>query len=1065
MQSVGLLARRFGAARGLLSAFFAVVLVVSALLAGVVSYLETATLGGIRETVQNAAPSDAALRVKIRLASDASAQNSTVESALESLYSGSGAQWSRTVESSPLTARVNGEGQSTFAAPTEQFVVAASEGVQEQSELLSGEWPTSQPGGEGEIDKPISAALHRGAAERLGIEVGDTITLGVRGDIPPAEQSSSEAPRGAPLRVVAIWQPLDPEEPFWFGDPLAFGGQSGSAFGPLLIAENGFAQLSAQGISIAPYARWTIAPDAAELTAQRVDVLRDAIARTERELRSDAALNSQGVSLSGGLDGILERVQRSLQSVSALAPVPLVLIATIALIALAQLSRLLATARAEESALLRARGASAQQLATTTLVESAVLAIPAATLGVVLGQVLGSALATATASSGWVAPSASAFTRSDFSSAIMIGVLATAAALLLAVVIALFAAARPSGQSRDDGSRRSAGAMMMGITVLVVAAAALALWQFFTVGSPLRVSSGRGSDAFAALAPALTLVAGALLCLLLIAPLSSAAALVAARLPGLSPALPARQLARRVSVFSVAALLVMLATAGTSFAAGFSSQWRELDTNTALLGTGSAVRVQGASVNVGPESAATLIDPPDSAVSAPVLTAPVVVGSTDAHLLALPAALVPDVVPNLGSRIDTTRLTTQIASPAGGVALPAETASVQLTFGAEAPSDAVSGSVHISLWLSTRDSAVLQYSVGVVPLSQTDDPLELTLSIPDAAGSSLLAVEARLVGAGTAEGVQLQLKEVAASQNAAARDADAAVLDFGTDNTLTLSWKTPNARIALGAPATAVPLAMTSSLARELGVSRGDEVELRLSDDRRVRGAVSAVAPLLPTAGGAAAILADLGAVQRFLLGSHDAVPAANELWLAPPPGTTIDAQASREIAQQVLAQNIAGISVSTPATLSTETLFRPAVAALWAGAVGAALLAIIAVMATALALLSARRGEIVVLRALGVSAAQQARGRAVELAAVLCSAAVLGLVAGVAATAITAGILARAAVGSAPSDLHTGLSFELLPMLLLLGVLALALFGVTAVSARRVRRLALDTSLREETR
>ncbi|WP_158068894.1 FtsX-like permease family protein [Cellulosimicrobium sp. CUA-896] len=131
----------------------------------------------------------------------------------------------------------------------------------------------------------------------------------------------------------------------------------------------------------------------------------------------------------------------------------------------------------------------------------------------------------------------------------------------------------------------------------------------------------------------------------------------------------------------------------------------------------------------------------------------------------------------------------------------------------------------------------------------------------------------------------------------------------------------------------------------------------------------------------------------------------------------------------------------------------------------GALVLALAGVLAVATALLRVRRPEVAVLRALGVAPGAQARGRALELAAVTGASLVLGTLAGWAVATLTVPALARATLGDAAQVLPVPLGLAAAPTALLLGVLLAGLVAVAAVVAARVRAQALDGEYREEIR
>lgn len=1081
MQSTTLLARRSRAARSLLAAFFAVVFVTSALLAGVVSYLDSAVPAGMRASLQQAAPSEAAIRVTMRLDDDSASQRAAVDDTFTRLFSHTGLTWQRSVESGARPGFTHSGPPLGDSAESPTFVLGALEGVRDHAELIAGTWAGGASGAPAPRES-LAVVAHAGAAAALGLQIGDSVTLGSPAHGPDSSGSSTTAA----LTIVGLWQPSDAADPVWFGDTLAAAGQSGAAFGPFLAAENELAQLEQNGAQLSLSARWTLTPDAATLTEEQLDRLLTTLPGAERSLREDAMLNASGVSTSGGLVQTLERLQHSLRSVTNIVPIPVVVIASIGLIALAQLCALLATARSSETRLLRARGASLTQLGTATLCESLIIAIPAGASGAAAG-----ALAALGALS-WVAevptgvrdpgPNGTETVTAVAGAALPMGLVIAGLATVVAAAMAVRSAAPSALRERREPAGRGARATAVAVALLVTVAAAIALWQFHTTSSTAGTGSVARNSLFVSLAPALALVACALLCLLLLAPLTAFAARFAARWPGLSPALPARQLARRISLFAVAALLVMLAAAGTSFAAAFAGSWRELDATSALLNNGSAVRVQFAHNDVSLRGAAAdeVHSPGDgpSTTSAQALTMQMTVGSTPAELIALPASLLRSVVPDLGGRLANDELQRAMTGRSGSVPLPADAQSLLLSFSSAAPAAASAGSVDISVWLASSDGTLRHVPGGTLSLRSPETVVQMSVPIADAPGSTLVGVEGTLRESGGAEGVRVELVAVASSTGPDALDGATEDLTRARlPQAVTMSWNATRSRILFDVTASdPVPLVLSTAFAQALGAETGEPVRFRLSSDgRQFEGVVSATSSLLPTLQGTAGALVDFGSLQRFALASGDAVPGGNEIWLAPradasqkvsggTPIGPITPAVSSDIADAVRSTASPGTTITTPSALSSEAILLPAVNALWAGGVGAVVLAILAVWATVTALLSERRNEVAVLRALGVTAGQQARIRSSELAGVLTTSAVLGIVTGVVAAALTLGTLVRAAVSSAPTALPVPVSFDWGLGSIVLALFVLGLTVVTADHARRVSRLATRAT-REEAR
>ena len=104
-------------------------------------------------------------------------------------------------------------------------------------------------------------------------------------------------------------------------------------------------------------------------------------------------------------------------------------------------------------------------------------------------------------------------------------------------------------------------------------------------------------------------------------------------------------------------------------------------------------------------------------------------------------------------------------------------------------------------------------------------------------------------------------------------------------------------------------------------------------------------------------------------------------------------------------------------------------------------------------------------LRAVGLSARQQSRSRRTELAAIVLLSALFGLVGGLTVSALTAANLARSAVLGIPGGLSATLQFAIVPGAALLAIALVVMLGIAGISAAGVRRQALDTDERLETR
>ncbi len=229
----------------------------------------------------------------------------------------------------------------------------------------------------------------------------------------------------------------------------------------------------------------------------------------------------------------------------------------------------------------------------------------------------------------------------------------------------------------------------------------------------------------------------------------------------------------------------------------------------------------------------------------------------------------------------------------------------------------------------------------------------------------------------------------------------------------------------------ALPAQLTPALASRLGVAVGDEVPLRIPGVREaVPGVVARIAPV-PGVGGSGLLVAREALAAR--LPADATALAVDEVWLA--------TGAPDATAALVRAASSRAVTVLTPRGAGTGAVEGVGATATAASAGLVVLMGIGGLAAAAAGLRRVRRGEVLPLRALGVGAAAQARGRFVELLLTALAGIVAGLAAGV--------LAAWFATGAAPSAGAVGSpATGVLGAVLLVGVLVVA-----AAAARAVRR------------
>ena len=1008
---------RAAARAGVLGSIAAVVLLLAGLGTGVADALAGASTSGLRAELASTTGTDAAARWQIRLARDADAQAHAAASVLDRMIVPHGAAWTRTVETAPVDA-VTEDGTS-FGA-----VLLADAGVPDRAELVSGSWPDAEEAVSAAADEDARpTTLHAAAAAALGLGVGDVIAL-----------EDGDGPRR--LLVVGTWSPVDPTEAAWFGEPIVAIGAVDGGGGPFLVGDDAMGDLPAATI-----VRWTATVDAARLTPGEAAALRSSLPDVEPALRADEAIGTDGLSAVGGLGATLDRLLAGLGAVRAIAPLPLLLLAFAGFAALDRLAALLASSRRGETVLLRARGASATALARDTALEVLAVGIPAAAVGAVAAE------------------GVLAILRPGEARAWPLALVAASVALAGAVVLAAGRAWRDATRPVVRGSGDEVGRMprlaAAGGAVLVAVAAAVSLWQFRLYGSPL-VRSAAGTvevDPLAVLAPVLVLVALCLAAQLLTRPIGLLLERVGARPAGLVPALPMRQLARRAASYSSASLVAMLGVAGITLAAVFAGSWQAFDRAASAVETGGDVRVAfaGRAVVRGDDPLA-LVDPfADVAgvtASEPVARGEARIGSEPASIVALPVAAWSAETGGLDDDgVEQLVASGRAAAPTLPEGADAVTARVRI----DAP-PGTPGSVAVSAWVLGPGGEASRLPAGDVAVVDGGGTAEAKL--PDASGLRLLGFAATLSGAQDADDVTVTIDDVAIEGGG--RDADAG--DLAVDGAVELSSTHPSGRIPTATdPTDPVPVLLGAALADEIQAGPDDPLAFRLlTGGADVDAVVAGVVDTVPGVGDAG-ILADLGALSRAAFDAGAGVPASSERWL-------VTADPDR-VAATIERDRTAALTTRTAADASSSAFIATALVALWVGAVGALLFALVAVVALVAALGRARFGEVVVLRVVGVPARLQARSRFAELVAAVLAASAVGVIVGALTAFATATELARAAVAGAPAALPVVAHVDWLPW----AVALLAFLGIAAAigagAAASVRRVASRPGLREEDR
>ncbi|HWC80826.1 MAG TPA: FtsX-like permease family protein [Pseudonocardiaceae bacterium] len=517
--------------RTVLVTVLVITLMVAAVLAALAGYGERA----LREAgFERLAGADTAITVTAMSSSAAqsAAQTSAVRAETTAALGGAG-----TVTAVPWSDSENlpaGTVPGAGPADRDQALLAGFGSLDDSAKLLTGQWPAAA-----QANGTVPAAVPEAVAVALRLTVGSTLNV-----------TDSVSNGSLRIRIVGIYRPLGANSAYAVLDQIpGTGVRSASPFftyGPFDIDPAGFAT----GPVTPEQTSWDIQPSPLALT-DRPDAAAAVNALTSA-LQNSASPGSPQISTT--LPTQLSALTAARNTArTELAGVALILLA-LTIAALIITARPLVTQRAAETTLLALRGRSRRQAALANVGEAVTLGVvtllaatPAGTLLAVflgrdgpLGNGVGPALDPALPpGAAWLA---------------VLGVALFAAAILISATARTHAS--------NGRSSRLAGTARAGIDLAVLALAAAAYWQLRSL------STGPPDDALLVLAPALALLACALLCLRLLPLLAGLGDRFAARGRRMGSALAVWQISRRPRQHAGPALLIVLTVASGTFALG-----------------------------------------------------------------------------------------------------------------------------------------------------------------------------------------------------------------------------------------------------------------------------------------------------------------------------------------------------------------------------------------------------------------------------------------------------------------------------------------------------------------
>jgi ABC-type antimicrobial peptide transport system permease subunit len=615
-----------------------------------------------------------------------------------------------------------------------QLQPAALNGIRAQTVLTAGTWPGPPHAG-----GPLPVALPVAVARRLHAVPGSVLKAATR-----------SGPAAAGVLVTGVFRVKNPASPYWVMDLVPVSGFAVNAipgmgtpgslviYGPAVVSPAAF-----HGDVAASQASWYVLPPASVMARQDIGALAASTSRAMSKLTT--LILPSGLQVTTRLPGLLAGtastvvLARSLFTIGALA---LLLVAVAALVLAA---RLLASLREEESALLRARGATRWQLARPVLAEALVIGAAAAAAGVLVGVRLTRPLA----GLGNV--------RLDSDLASRISPLAWLSALIMVVLCAavmawpaLHTGTPDVARVRQGRQARLAGVAWAGGDLAVVALAALAVWQLRGYSAVAHPAAGPlGIDPVVAVAPALALAAVALIPLRTLPLLARAADRATEHGRRLAAAMVSWQIGRRPIRQAGPVLLVVVATATSTLALAGYASWRRSAADQAAFAVGSDVRVDATAAAAPDPGTITRARGVTAATPASITS----IGHGD-HLIALNAATAGSTIllrPDL-SPLPLSSLWRSITPqhPAG-LPLPGRPDRLEIlaTLGAGPQTSAAAlrrgvGSALVTALIQGADGTTAELPAGVLPADGQRHALIIPLSGP-LAGPQLGSYPLRLL--------------------------------------------------------------------------------------------------------------------------------------------------------------------------------------------------------------------------------------------------------------------------------------------------------------------------------
>ncbi len=429
--------------------------------------------------------------------------------------------------------------------------------LSEHITLLEGAFPApTSP-----TDQATEVLLHHKLADELGLQVGEEYVL-----FGSQESGARDSkPVQIPVRIAGVWQPINPEEAYWFYQPAAFDQV-------LVVPESSFHQRIAPLLTGEIYVGvWSLLLDGSAVYTEDVPLLLGRIAAAQTRAASLLPNTKLYVSPAGAMEKY--RFQAYLLTI--LLSVFAVPVLGLILYFVALTASMAVRRQQTEISVLRSRGASRWQVLGVYLLEGLALGAAALGLGILLGQ--GIALAMGQVRSFLTLVHRPPLSVRLSASSLRVALGAVALAMLSTLLPALSAAGHTIVTHKQEQARALRRPFWQRYFLdLILLAPPLYGYYLLQQRGTISVNLGGGatSDPFQNpllfLVPTLFIFALALLFIRLFPLLMLALAWLADWLPGTSSVLALRHLARSSRHYTGPLLLLILTLGLAAFTASMA---------------------------------------------------------------------------------------------------------------------------------------------------------------------------------------------------------------------------------------------------------------------------------------------------------------------------------------------------------------------------------------------------------------------------------------------------------------------------------------------------------------